>query len=79
MTEFTICEQHHRIITDIDHGSCPLCNGDRNIVTYVRKDDAGNVLWNEAIEAAAFNVEYGGPFVSREAVATRIRGLKRPR
>jgi hypothetical protein len=76
--EFTICEEHYRIIDDdIDHGACPLCGGDRHLATYVRKEDAESVLWNEAIEAAAFNVEHGGNMTSKEGVAKRIRGLKR--
>lgn len=71
---YTICTEHRYIVGDNDHGSCPQCNGDRNLIVFVRADQAEARIWNEAIEAAARLgevQEYG------RAYPDHIRTLKR--
>jgi hypothetical protein len=33
--EWTICTEHRRFIGEDDHGSCPDCQGDRNLIVVV--------------------------------------------
>lgn len=32
---WVLCTEHLIIIRDEDHGSCPQCNGDRNLIVVV--------------------------------------------
>jgi|ERR1700722_20288268 len=37
--QYTICTEHSFVIRKEDKGSCPRCNGDRNLIEVVAADD----------------------------------------
>lgn len=43
--QYTICTEHFIVIKDENNGSCPQCNGDRNLIEVAAIQDMQQHLW----------------------------------